>query len=231
MSDDDRAAIVAMSGLPGLGHRRLRRLIDLGRPARTWAELERRGPRGAGIEMDASLDLRWTAHVRRIDPGEVLAAHQKADVGVVLPGDEAFPPALAPDHDAPSILFHLGDPTSVEEHAASIVGTRRSTGYGEASMARRTRVRCRRPARHRWRWSRAGSMSSTRAGTASSGGQWPDTASSGPRPRSALHLNAGGSRSATGSSPRWAACWSWSRADVPAGRCTRCARPTIGVAP
>jgi DNA processing protein len=131
MSGDDRAAIVAMSGLPGVGHRRLRRLVDLGRPADTWAALDRRGPRGAGIEVDASLDLRWAAHVRRVDPCEVLDAHRKADVGVVLPGDPAFPSSLAHDHDPPSILFHLGDPATAEEHSASIVGTRRSTGYGE----------------------------------------------------------------------------------------------------
>jgi DNA processing protein len=131
MTGDDRAAIVAMSGLPGLGHRRLRRLVDLGRPTDTWEELGRRGPRAAGIDVEPSLDLRWTAHVRRVDPSAVLEAHRNAGVGVLLPGDATFPPSLAHDHDPPSVLFHLGDPTTVEEHAASIVGTRRSTGYGE----------------------------------------------------------------------------------------------------
>jgi DNA processing protein len=132
MSTDDRAAVVAMSGLPGLGHRRLRRLVDLGPPAHTWAELVRCGPRGAGVEVDAAVDLRWSEHVRRVDPVALLDAHRNAGVGVVLRGDATFPSTLSDDHDPPSILFHLGDPTIVTEPAAAIVGTRRSTGYGEA---------------------------------------------------------------------------------------------------
>jgi DNA processing protein len=62
----------------------------------------------------------------------LLDAHCDAGVGVVLRGDATFPPSLADDHDPPPVLFHLGDPTTVADHAASIVGTRRSTGYGES---------------------------------------------------------------------------------------------------
>jgi DNA processing protein len=131
-NDDDRAATVALSGLPGLGHRRLRRIIELGRPADTWVELVRIGPRRAGVEVDSTVDLRWTEHARRIDPCALLDAHREAGVGVVLPGDPTFPASLADDHDPSSVLFHLGDPTVVGDDAASIVGTRRSTGYGES---------------------------------------------------------------------------------------------------
>jgi DNA processing protein len=55
----------------------------------------------------------------------------RAGVSVRLLGREGYPAALATDHEAPAVLFALGDPSVVDRRPrVTIVGTRSATPYG-----------------------------------------------------------------------------------------------------
>jgi DNA processing protein len=129
-SDDDRAALVALAGLPGIGPTRLRALATAG-PAEMFERLRADRGRPATVTVGEEIWNRWRAAVRDLDPREVWSRHVEAEVGIVVPGDEDYPGALRDDREAPAILFHRGDPRRAAHACVSIVGTRRSTGYGE----------------------------------------------------------------------------------------------------
>ena len=178
------------------------------------------------------------------------ATHDAAGVGVVTPGDASFPTALLADHDGPAVLFHLGDPSRVADLTVSIVGTRRSTGYGEGVAfelgERLSSAWCLggvgAGARHRRRGTRRGRLG--RGGCAGRRRRerprrhlstpQPGVVASGGTPR--LHLVRVAARRTAGAMAvpvtqshhrraRHPSSW-WSRAGGRAARCTRCGRPT-----
>jgi len=136
----ERAAVVALLGLPGMGPFRLRALVaHAGDPVAAW-ELAGRG-------VPDQVDLRcvrrrdelvdgWRAAVRRTDPDHLLEHHRRADVEVVLPADPDWPVPLADDPEPPAALFVQGDVALLAEAGVAVVGTRRCTAAG-AQVARR----------------------------------------------------------------------------------------------
>ncbi len=126
----------ALASLPGMGPARLTAL------ARSWplAEAWDRVLAGSVTASDlvvralggdgATLPARWSATARRIDPGDCLAAHQQAGIGVSVLGARSYPPALVDDVEAPVVLFHRGRPDLLAGPRVAIVGTRRCTFYG-----------------------------------------------------------------------------------------------------
>ena len=89
-------------------------------------------PPDLAVTLAPEVWSRWHDAARAIDPAALGAAHAAAGVGVVAPGDDAYPAALlrrsrrtrgAVPRRRP--VRRRGEPT------VSIVGTRRSTGYGE----------------------------------------------------------------------------------------------------
>src|SRR5688572_26452096 len=65
---------------------------------------------GRALGTAVTLPDRWRFEARRIDPGERLDVHHRADVGVAVLGGAAYPPALAADLEPPVVLFHRGRP-------------------------------------------------------------------------------------------------------------------------
>jgi DNA processing protein len=138
MSDDgDRACILALTGLPGMGPHRLGVLLADSTPSGAWS-LVRRGLRSSAIRPGHSLrgDVEalaaaWRAAARDLDPVALLDRYRAAGVAVLLPGDPEYPAALRNDPERPAVLFSRGDigvlggPSTV-----AVVGTRRCSSYG-----------------------------------------------------------------------------------------------------
>ena len=124
----------ALAGLPYMGWDRLGALLAGRAPSEAWA-LVRAG--GAGEA--------WARAARAVSVARVADAHRQADVRVHVlvsettrkrprsadqNGDARYPAALASDHEAPPVLFALGEPAALAGRRVSVVGTRRATGYG-----------------------------------------------------------------------------------------------------
>jgi DNA processing protein len=138
--DDDRGALVALSGLSGMGPGRIRALVDGSSPRRAWCgirsgtvEITPRLQRSCTGKHDAhSLLRQWGAAAQTIDPAAELARHRDAAVTVLAPGDAAWPFTLDPD--PPAVLFAVGSPTLLGDvPRVAIVGTRQCTAYGTAT--------------------------------------------------------------------------------------------------
>jgi DNA processing protein len=127
----------ALSGLEGMGPRRLSALLAHHRdPHRAWMAVAS-GDLHRVPELAAALGSRggqvvaeWREEARRVDPGQLWAAHTEAGVGVVLDGHAGFPSVFSADPYPPAILFHRGDPDGAVATRVAIVGTRDCTRYG-----------------------------------------------------------------------------------------------------
>jgi len=129
------AYVAALLALPGMGPRRLRRLLDLAPAEQIWASL--RSDRGRGLIERAGLRLErgalpaaWRVAAAAIDPIEWWDRHVAAGVRVVAMSDPGYPESLRHDPEPPALLFVRGDPTVLGRTAVALVGTRRATHYG-----------------------------------------------------------------------------------------------------
>jgi len=135
--DGDRACVLALAALPGMGPHRLGVLLAEHAPATAWAAV-RRGLRpgdlgpGRSLRGDVvALAAAWRAAARHVDPPALLGRYRVAGVAVLLPGDAAYPTALRDDPERPAVLFCRGDIGLLDGRpTVGVVGTRRCSGYG-----------------------------------------------------------------------------------------------------
>lgn len=131
---DERAALTALIGLPGMGPARLSAVVDRAGCAVDAWELVRRGDVGdidlRIVQRRAELVDRWAGAARCTDPAEVLDRHVAAGVVVLLPDEEHWPSALVTDPEPPRLLFVRGDASLLERPGVAVVGTRRCTAGG-----------------------------------------------------------------------------------------------------
>lgn len=122
LGDDERfaAAIAAL----GAGPVRVRRFLEGYETEAAWEALARgRHP--------ADPDGRYRSKARPSLVESVEAGCARAGIGVRVLGRSGYPAALASDHEAPGVLFTLGDPAVIDGSArVAIVGTRSATPYG-----------------------------------------------------------------------------------------------------
>jgi DNA processing protein len=130
------AWLVALATLTGMGPARLTALCRRWRPSAAWSAVAD-GAVLAEPDIVATLGRkpfevaeRWAAEAARRDVGGIWATHVRAGIGVTTVGGAGYPNALRDDHDAPPILFHLGDPDRIGGPRVAIVGTRRCTRLG-----------------------------------------------------------------------------------------------------
>ena len=133
-SDDERAVLATLLGLPGMGPARLTAVVDrAGSVVDAW-DLVRRGDLD-GVHLRCVKTRRelvdgWVQAARRLDPAVVLDQHRTGGVEVLLPGDASWPSVFALDPEPPRVLFVRGDATLLEQPGVAVVGTRRCTAGG-----------------------------------------------------------------------------------------------------
>jgi DNA processing protein len=128
ISPAELEARLRLHGLPQLGPRRFRRLLDafgsasaaLSAPASAWRSLGLPGAcaeprRSAAIRETATAALRWLEQ-----PGQSL----------LMWDDPLYPALLAELSDAPPLLFIAGDPAILERPQLAMVGSRRASRTG-----------------------------------------------------------------------------------------------------
>lgn len=126
--DDELAAYLALSQVPGIGSARLRTLVAafgsaggaLVAPAGALAALP-------GFGLAAAAAVRGA---RRRAGAEILEALGRIGAAVLLPGDPAYPPLLAEISEPPAVLYAWGDAGLLARPAAALVGSRNHSSYG-----------------------------------------------------------------------------------------------------
>jgi len=114
------AAIAAL----GAGPVRTRRFLEGYEPPAAWEAL-------AMGRHRADPDRKYQSKARPSLVDSVETACCRAGIAVRILGRPGYPVALADDHEAPGILFSLGDPSLVDTRPrVTIVGTRSATPYG-----------------------------------------------------------------------------------------------------
>ena len=122
LTDDERHA-AALAAL-GAGPARTRRFLQGYEPAEAWDAL-------AAGRHRADPDRLYQSQARPSLVDSVAAACARAGIAVRILGRPGYPVSLAADHEAPGVLFTLGDPSLVDRSPrVTIVGTRRATPYG-----------------------------------------------------------------------------------------------------
>lgn len=119
MSAPPWAYAAALAGLPYMSWERLAKLLAQDGPAEAWQGVCAGRAGGA-----------WARAAAGTSVPAVADAHARAGVAVHLLGDASYPAVLAPDHEAPPVVFSLGALEALQGPRVGVVGTRRATGYG-----------------------------------------------------------------------------------------------------
>lgn len=132
----DRAALVALASLPGMGPRRLRVVLRGRSPAAALAAV-REGrpplqppPGEPAPRLPREVLDEWRAAASTLDAVALLAAQTARGSQLLLPGDPTWPERLCDDPEPPLLLFCDGDPMATAERSVAIVGTRRCSREG-----------------------------------------------------------------------------------------------------
>jgi len=128
----ERAWILALLSLPGIGPRRLDDLRAHGTGEQIWRALL-----DGGATLPLSEDRRTELHraALTIDVQALWQRHIAEGIEVLAPADERWPSRLDEDPEPPALLLARGDLAACDGPAAAIVGTRRCTSYGRSVAA------------------------------------------------------------------------------------------------
>ncbi len=132
---NSREAYIALNMIDGIGPVRVRALLD--RFLKPEAILE--APKGELLQVDgigeetARNIINWNAAV---DLEAELAHIEKSGVTVVTKDDASYPKHLREIYDPPLVLYVRGELTEMDALAIGIVGSRRTSLYGQ-EMARK----------------------------------------------------------------------------------------------
>lgn len=118
----------ALAALPLQSPRRLRMLLRLGEPEDVWNLLRNKERPLVGID-----DAVWRAwHGAPSSLLDTTARNcEKAHVAVATFRDSTYPTALIGDHQAPPVVFMVGNPDLLNHRRVGIIGTRTSTRSGQ----------------------------------------------------------------------------------------------------
>ncbi len=126
--DDSWKFAAALAALPLQSPRRLRMLLRIGEPEDVWNMLRSKDRPLVGIDDDV-----WRAwHGAPSSLLEITASNcEKAHVAVATFRDSHYPTALIGDHQAPPVVFMVGNPDLLQNRRVGIIGTRTSTRSGQ----------------------------------------------------------------------------------------------------
>ena len=135
-SVDDRAAMVALAHLAGVGPATMLECHRTVGGATCWQGLVAGAVAAlppllaATMAKDARSGGHLLADARRMDPAALHDRHVDAGLAVLLHGDEGYPRRLLEDPAPPPVLFLVGDPGALARPTVAIVGTRNATRLG-----------------------------------------------------------------------------------------------------
>ncbi len=119
---------VALQQTPGLGTRRIFRLVKFFGDARTvWKAPEKELLLLEGLGNGAQCLINWR---RQAVPEKIINALQTAAIKVITFTEEAYPLELKRIYDPPLVLYWRGKQLPGKDLKIAIVGTRRATAYG-----------------------------------------------------------------------------------------------------
>jgi DNA processing protein len=123
-------ALVALNMIDHVGPVRVRQLLEhFGDPPAILHASRSQLLRAPGIgEETADAIAAWE---RTIDLGSELERIRDFGCHVVTPADTEYPPSLRQIYDPPIVLYVLGKLTERDRNAVAIVGSRRTTHYGQ----------------------------------------------------------------------------------------------------
>jgi DNA processing protein len=126
---DDRPYWVLLSTVSGIGPTRFTRLLELCGSAQAAWHAQEHQLRAAGLERRSIVSLqRLRSSITQQDLSRQLQCHQ-IDALTLL--DDAYPAPLREIADPPPVLFVRGGLVAADRLAVALVGTRRSTLYGQ----------------------------------------------------------------------------------------------------
>lgn len=94
-TDEDRAALIALAGLPGLSPQRFWSLLALGTPHQVWGRVAAGGAPRSNRQRDAA--SAWPRWARSVEPEAELHRHDQAGIVVLPYGHRGYPDALLDD--------------------------------------------------------------------------------------------------------------------------------------
>ena len=128
VDERERAHWVAFNHAPGIGPRRVRRLLDrFGSLAAAWMASRREL---AQAELDRRTLEGLDALRRRLEPERELARVRQLGAEAITWQDGAYPARLAAIADPPPLLYVRGGLGAGDDLPVAVVGTRRPTFYG-----------------------------------------------------------------------------------------------------
>jgi DNA processing protein len=127
----DARWLVALASLPGMGPNRMRLVLADRSPEDAWRAVRD----GAAVPVSESVAEGWRHAARTVDVEARWAEHEAAGIGVLEPGDRAWPSALTDDPEPPALLFVRGDASVLDGPRVAVVGTRRCS-YAGREVAR-----------------------------------------------------------------------------------------------
>ena len=129
MPEDELTALLTLNRIDGLGCTGAKYLYEqLGSAQEIFRNREHLKEIIPGIStptIDALCDSRYDSFIR-----EELEFIERHGIRCVTPADSDYPVRLLDCHDAPLVLFSLGNVNYNATHTVSIVGTRKATDYG-----------------------------------------------------------------------------------------------------
>lgn len=130
----EHAAAAALAGLPGVGPKRLRCLLEHYRPTEVLAMLATKTPPNAMVaRVLGSALARMQVAAAQVCVDSVAERCSALGVEVVALGEDHYPAVLGVDHAAPALLFYRGDLTAFSQRRVAVIGTRAATAAGRAT--------------------------------------------------------------------------------------------------
>lgn len=119
---------VALQQTPGLGTRRILRLVKIFGSARAlWKVPEKELLLLEGLGNAVNCLINWR---RQTEPEKIIAGLEAAAIGVITLAEDTYPLELKRIYDPPPVLYWRGSCLPGDSLKIAIVGSRRATAYG-----------------------------------------------------------------------------------------------------